>query len=109
MLKAENKLNLSREFSKLKKFGVVLHQPFYTVLYSKSKTNQKKIGFVLSSKVGKAVERNRAKRLLSEVVRANLEKFPEGVDIVFIARSNIKDVKYEDLDLSVNQVLSKIS
>ncbi|MGK4006002.1 ribonuclease P protein component [Sorangium sp. So ce1036] len=46
-----------------------------------------RLGLVASRKVGGAVDRNRAKRLLREAFRRFPELFPEGVDVVVILRA----------------------
>ena len=45
-----------------------------------------RLGIVASRKVGPAVARNRAKRLVREAFRLHPEVFPAGVDVVAIVR-----------------------
>jgi ribonuclease P protein component len=45
-----------------------------------------RLGVVASRKVGPAVARNRAKRLVREAFRLHPEVFPRGVDVVVIVR-----------------------
>ena len=45
-----------------------------------------RLGVVASRKVGKAVVRNRAKRLVREAFRLHSGAFPQGLDIVIIVR-----------------------
>jgi len=55
-------------------------------------------GFVASRRVGGAVQRNRAKRLLREVVRRNLRDFQrKDLWIVWVARAGILESNYEDI------------
>ena len=62
-------------------------------------------GFSVSKRVGKAVTRNRVKRLLREILRLTLIK--PGWDIVFIARSPAAKASYAEFNKSVNDLLLK--
>jgi len=60
-------------------------------------------GFSVSQRVGKAVTRNRVKRLLREIIRQ--VSLRPGWDIIFIARSPIAAVNYAQIKESVKALL----
>lgn len=62
-------------------------------------------GFSVSRRVGKAVVRNRVKRLLREILR--LTPLQAGWDIIFIARPLAGSVSYAGLEKSVKGLLSR--
>jgi ribonuclease P protein component len=62
-------------------------------------------GFSVSKRVGKAVVRNRVKRLLREILRFTPLK--PGQDMVFIARPGSADINYDGLKKSVENLLSQ--
>ena len=60
-------------------------------------------GFSVSRRVGKAVVRNRLKRLLREILRQT--PLQPGWDIIFIARSPAAGASYESLSKAVRGLL----
>ena len=62
-------------------------------------------GFSVTKKVGKAVQRNRLKRLLRQIVGSKLLK--PGWDIVFIVRRRAVDADYHQLERAIAGLLSR--
>jgi ribonuclease P protein component len=60
-------------------------------------------GFSVSKEVGKAVVRNRVRRLLKEIAR--LTNVKPGLDVVFIARPNAATADYHQLKKSMEKLL----
>lgn len=56
-----------------------------------------RLGLVASRKMGGAVARNRAKRLMREAFRRFPELFPEHVDVVVILRAGAGSIGLEDV------------
>ena len=69
--------------------------------------DQNRFGFVAGKKVGQAVRRNRAKRLLREAVRQRLPKIAQGWDLVWIARRGTEKAEYSAVDEAVEQLLKR--
>ena len=64
-----------------------------------------RLGLSISKRVGKAVVRNRVRRLLKEIIRDI--PFKAGFDIVIIARVNAAEADYHQLKASVLALLGK--
>ena len=57
-----------------------------------------RLGVVASRKVGPAVARNRAKRLVRELFRRNPALFPPGIDMVIIVHPGTHELVYAALE-----------
>lgn len=75
--------------------------------HHKNGKNYNRIGFLASKKVGNAVARNRARRLMKEAFR-RINDFPYyGEDIIFIARKGIDQVKMQDVKRSMENAIRR--
>jgi len=67
--------------------------------------NLSRYGFSVTKKVGKAVQRNRLKRVLRQIVGSELLR--PGWDIVFIVRRRAVDADYYQLEKAIAGLLSR--
>lgn len=63
----------------------------------KSRLNETRLGITTSKKIGGAVERNRAKRVIRAAFSALEPKLKGDYDIVFVARTKTTKVKMQDV------------
>lgn len=86
-------LNDNRDFVSLYKKGRFTACK-YSVIYVRPNGRPfNRLGITASKKIGNAVHRNRAKRLIRLAYRNSEINMPVGIDIVIVARSAICDVK----------------
>ena len=67
------------------------------VLYVSPGDRGVRVAFVCGRRVGGAVDRNRARRILREAWRALAPRVRGGFDIVFVARPAIRGARTQDL------------
>lgn len=68
----------------------------------------KRFGFTISKKVGKAVVRNRLKRVLKEICRCNGSCFKDGYDYVLIPRKCAVDKDFNELKEEIQRLAGKM-
>ncbi|MDD2482998.1 MAG: ribonuclease P protein component [Candidatus Shapirobacteria bacterium] len=106
MLKRENRIRSKKEFFEIKNKGRVLYSPLFGWLIYKENDDLKKFGFIVSKKISKkAVDRNRIRRVLSEIVRNNLDKFEKGTRLVFLTKQEILGKKMTEVKKEVEKFL----
>jgi len=71
---------------------------FFTVLTAANTAGQARLGIVASRKIGDAVRRNRAKRLIREIFRRSQPLVTAAVDIVVIPRRELFDAPYSTIE-----------
>jgi ribonuclease P protein component len=85
-----------------------MHGRFLTLVMAPATAPAVRLGIVASRKLGGAVTRNRAKRLIREVFRrtAPLVSAP-GVDVVVMPRAGFFDASYESLQADFRRTLAR--
>ena len=77
----------------------------HVIMYVKNNNkNENYIGIAVSTKIGKAVRRNRIKRLIRESYRIEKNNILKGKDIVFMWKKNA-DIKNVDFNIIHNELL----
>ncbi len=106
MLKKEV-LRGDRNFDRVYKKGKSAGDRYVVVFYKKNNLPYNRTGFLASKKVGNAVARNRARRLMKESVRTMKPISKTGFDIIFIARNTINNRKCADVKKSIEAAIKR--
>ena len=85
------------EFKRVFDTGYRVSSRYFTLVLAQSEAPPARLGIVASRKLGDAVRRNRAKRLIREMFR-HLETPAAGVDVVVIPRRELFDAPFTDLE-----------
>ena len=78
-----------------------------SVYFLKNRTSENRLGITTGKKIGGAVERNRARRIIRAAYRSKETLFPIGIDIVFVARPAIVSKKSTDIESFIERRLVK--
>ena len=81
-----DRIRTSKEYKMLSKYGDRHYSDFFVVIYRQRQRPLTRLGITVSKKVGKAVTRNRIKRIIRDYFRLNRHFLPGRLDINIIAR-----------------------
>jgi ribonuclease P protein component len=89
--------------------GRKVHAKHFTAFVLPNDGGPARIGITTTRKIGNAVERNRARRLVREVFRRNRWLVPSGVDIVINVKKHLSKCNYQDIENDFISFLEKVS
>ena len=86
------------EFQRMRGEGAAIHGKFMLLsVLPQAATGSARIGIITSRRVGGAVERNRVRRRLREIVRAELAHLLPGAWLVIVARHRAVEAEFAEL------------
>ncbi len=83
------RIRLARDFAKVRLSGRRYRAGPFIVVIARNELGYRRIGVSVSRKAGKAVVRNRIRRVVREYFRLNKDRFPPSSDILFICREPV--------------------
>jgi len=99
------RLSSSADFQRVRRMGKVYAHPLVILITCPNGLDVSRFGVTAGRRVGGAVGRNRAKRLLREAVRPYVTRTHPGWDIVLIARSGLLTAAWASLAQAVSGLL----
>jgi ribonuclease P protein component len=106
----DSRLAQSRDFARIRQQGERLAQGCLIANWNKLSAGAKpKLGVVTSKKIGGAVQRNRARRLLRESFRRHQHEFLQPVELVLVARNSIAGKKFAAVEKDFLAALKRAS
>lgn len=98
-LPRSRRLRLGRDFQRARAQGRRLTQGCLIFNWLPLAEGQaSRLGVVTSRKIGGAITRNRARRLLREAFRRHQFELRQPIDLVLVARNGIGDLNYSDAE-----------
>lgn len=97
-MKAEITVKKNYEFRRIYRKGKSVVSPCMVLYCQKNRQGRTRLGVTVSTKLGKAVVRNRVRRRFREIWRLHLPETVKGWDIILVARGRAVDSSYQRLD-----------
>jgi ribonuclease P protein component len=92
------RLRKRREYLAVQHRGKRFFTGLFVILWAPGPSPRPRLGITASRKVGGAVARNRAKRLVREAFRRNKARFPSRTDVVVIASPALPHATYAEVE-----------
>lgn len=106
-MKREFRLTRSTDFQRVRRFGKSYAHPLVVLKALPNELDRTRVGLAAGKSVGKAVERNRAKRLMRAAITTLLPKITPGYDLALVARKPILEVKSPQVQEALAQNLRR--
>ena len=103
------RLTQSTDFKRVRRSGKSYAHPLVVLVVSPADGEVTRFGVVAGKTVGKAVQRNRAKRLLREAVRLLLPNIKPGWMAILVARKPILEASFIEIQASLIQLFTRAS
>lgn len=106
-MKRRHRLKKSADFQRVRAQRRSWAHPLMVLYAAPNNQELTRVGISTSKRIGKAVARNRAKRLIREAARKALPDILGGRDLVFVARGAIAEASYQQVNSAVEQLLGR--
>ena len=108
MIERRIRLRHSRDVQRVYDEGRSLAHPLLVMIVLPNDVDLSRVGVTASRRVGGAVERNRAKRLLREAARHLYPEFQsKGWDVMLIARPQLVNASEREVEKALSTLLER--
>ncbi len=97
------------EFLFLSKYGKRIQNEYFIAVFYPNRFGRTRLGITVTRKVGRAVIRNRIKRLTRETFRLNRHEITGHWDINLIAKNRTAEISSDRAFLSLRSIFKEIS
>ena len=106
-MERKHRLTRSIDFKRVRRMGRSLAHPLAVLISLRNDLALTRLGVSAAKSIGSAVQRNRAKRRLREVLHSHWPKIASGWDVILIARPGAVDAEWDLLQSAINGLLQR--
>lgn len=106
-MRRSQRLQRPEQFQRVRRGGMSWSHPLFVLTGARNRVGRTRCGFVVGKRLGKAHDRNRAKRRLREAVRLVYPHIAPGYDLVFVVRASVLHVPFSELLQALAEVLRR--
>ena len=99
------RLRKSTDFKRVRRLGKSYAHPFVVLVKHPNQEGYSRCGVAAGRSIGNAVERNKAKRRIREIIRPRFTSILDGWDIVFLARNAINHASHIELKTALDELI----
>ena len=106
-MKRKFRLRSTTDFKRVRRLGKSYAHPFVVLIKYPNDESSSRFGVAAGRSVGNAVNRNRAKRRVRELVRQRIPSIIDGWDVIFLARQSIHNATHSELQAAIDGLLKR--
>ena len=107
-MKNTESLKLNRDFRRLYARGKTCAGAYIVVYAQKNRLGTNRLGLTVSKSTGKAVKRNRLKRLMRESYRLMEDRIETGFDFILVARTRALGKTFGQIQEDTERAMRKL-
>ncbi len=107
-MKNTQSLKLNKDFRRLYSRGKSFVSGYTVVYASKNRLGHSRLGLTVSKSTGKAVKRNRLKRLMRESYRLMEDRISPGFDVIIVARNRALGKTQAQIQRDIEYAMRKL-
>jgi ribonuclease P protein component len=101
------RLRRSEDFARVRQAGHLIRHPMLLLSYIPNHLEHNRYGFIVSRQLGKAVVRNRVRRLMREAMRLLHPRLKTGFDVVVIARPDSVEQPFKEIQRTIAELCER--
>jgi len=106
-MKRKYRLRSSIDFKRVRRLGKSYAHPLIVLIKHSNEEEISRFGVAAGRSIGNAVQRNRVKRRIREIIRPRIHSIHPGWDLIFVARRPISTASPTDLQAAIDQLIQR--